>query len=104
MEVLGDKRAQPGKVSQLPSCAAGELLHPAGRAGGRGQGAGAPVPRTEARLTGEIARAEGKLKNQGFLAKAPAQLVEAEKEKLATNKTILESLKNRMEELRSLNA
>ena len=55
-------------------------------------------------LLKEIARAEGKLKNQGFLAKAPAQLVEAEKEKLATNKTILESLKNRMEELRSLNA
>ena len=33
-------------------------------------------------LENEIARAEGKLKNEGFLAKAPAQLVEQEREKL----------------------
>jgi valyl-tRNA synthetase len=34
------------------------------------------------RLEGEIARAEGKLANEGFLAKAPPQLVQAEREKL----------------------
>jgi valyl-tRNA synthetase len=31
----------------------------------------------------EIARANGKLNNQGFVAKAPAQLIEAEKAKVA---------------------
>jgi valyl-tRNA synthetase len=35
-----------------------------------------------ARLDGEIARAEGRLANAGFVAKAPAHLVEAEREKL----------------------
>ena len=33
------------------------------------------------RLQGEIRRVEGKLQNQGFLAKAPAKLVEGEREK-----------------------
>ncbi len=47
----------------------------------------------------EIARAEGKLNNQGFLAKAPAQLVAAEKEKLEKNKQMLESLIARIAEL-----
>ncbi len=35
------------------------------------------------RIDGEIVRAEGKLKNESFVSKAPAKLVEAEKEKLA---------------------
>ena len=35
------------------------------------------------RIDAEIARAEGKLGNESFVAKAPAKLVEAEKEKLA---------------------
>ena len=34
------------------------------------------------RIDGEIARAEGKLSNEKFVSKAPAKLVEAEKEKL----------------------
>ncbi|MEA2286048.1 MAG: valyl-tRNA synthetase, partial [Solirubrobacteraceae bacterium] len=34
------------------------------------------------RLQSEIARAEQKLSNEGFVAKAPPQLVEAEREKL----------------------
>ncbi len=50
----------------------------------------------------EIARAEGKLKNEGFLAKAPAQLIEAEKAKLETNRTMLVSLDARIEELKTL--
>ena len=50
----------------------------------------------------EIARAEGKLKNEGFLAKAPAQLVENEKAKLETNKAMLVSLDARIEELKTL--
>ena len=35
------------------------------------------------RIDAEIARAEGKLNNEKFVSKAPAKLVEAEKEKLA---------------------
>ncbi len=37
----------------------------------------------EKRLTGEIARLSGKLSNQGFVAKAPAAVVEGERAKLA---------------------
>ncbi|MBO4886234.1 MAG: valine--tRNA ligase [Clostridia bacterium] len=50
----------------------------------------------------EIARAEGKLANQGFLSKAPQQLVEAEKTKLETNRAMLASLDARIEELKTL--
>jgi len=40
----------------------------------------------------EIARSEKMLSNAGFVAKAPASLVEAEKEKLAKNKQLLEQV------------
>lgn len=50
------------------------------------------------RIMGEIRRADGKLNNQGFIAKAPKQLVEAERAKLNTfaemREKILEQLKN----------
>ena len=42
---------------------------------------------------GEIARLEGKLGNAGFVAKAPAAVVEGEKEKLAKYKEKLEGIK-----------
>ena len=48
----------------------------------------------------EIARAEAKLNNPGFLAKAPAALVEQEKDKLAANKLKAETLEKRVAELR----
>ncbi len=48
----------------------------------------------------EIARAEGKLSNQGFLAKAPAALVEQEKEKLCANRLKAETLEKRIAELK----
>ena len=35
------------------------------------------------RLTGEIKRAEGKLSNESFVSKAPENVVNAEREKLA---------------------
>jgi len=43
-------------------------------------------------LQGEIARAEGKLANQGFVAKAPAERVGAEREKLDRLRAELEGL------------
>ena len=53
-------------------------------------------------VEGEIARANGKLNNAGFIAKAPAALVEKEKEKLATNESLLEKLKARIAEMEAL--
>ena len=53
-------------------------------------------------LEGEIARAEKMLSNPGFVNKAPAQLVESEKEKLNTNRGLLEKLKARIAEMESL--
>jgi valyl-tRNA synthetase len=44
------------------------------------------------RLEGEIARAEGKLANEAFVAKAPEQLVAAEREKLERLRRELEQL------------
>jgi valyl-tRNA synthetase len=45
-----------------------------------------------ARLESEIKRAEGKLANEGFVAKAPAPVVDAEREKLARLQAELEAL------------
>jgi len=44
------------------------------------------------KIEGEIARAEGKLANRGFVDKAPAQVVEAEREKLTRMQAELEAL------------
>ncbi len=52
------------------------------------------------RVEGEIARSSGMLNNAGFLAKAPQNLIETEKEKLKNNTALLENLK---EKLASLN-
>ncbi|HEV2769074.1 MAG TPA: valine--tRNA ligase, partial [Solirubrobacteraceae bacterium] len=43
-------------------------------------------------LAGEVARAEGKLANQNFVAKAPAAVVQAERDKLARLREELEAL------------
>ncbi|MCR4886783.1 MAG: valine--tRNA ligase [Clostridiales bacterium] len=50
-------------------------------------------------IQGEIARAEAKLNNPGFVNKAPAQLVAAEKEKLEKNRQMLIALDARIAEL-----
>ncbi len=44
------------------------------------------------KLRAEVARAEGKLSNDGFVAKAPADVVDAEREKLEAYKSELEEL------------
>ena len=48
----------------------------------------------------EMDRAKSKLNNPGFVQKAPAQLVEAEREKLAANEQKAKSLENRISELK----
>ena len=45
-----------------------------------------------AKVEKDIAFAQGRLNNPGFAAKAPAQLVEAEKAKLAKNLEVKEKL------------
>jgi valyl-tRNA synthetase len=44
------------------------------------------------KLRGEVKRGEGKLSNDGFVAKAPADVVDAEREKLAAYRAELEDL------------
>jgi len=51
-------------------------------------------------LVKEQVRARGKLSNAGFLAKAPAQLVQAEKDKLAAVEAKAKTLESRIAELR----
>ena len=51
------------------------------------------------RIKGEVARAQGKLNNAGFISKAPVQVVEEEKAKLATALEMLEKLLKRAEDL-----
>ncbi|WP_154222419.1 valine--tRNA ligase [Marinicella rhabdoformis] len=55
-----------------------------------------------AKVTQEIKRAEGKLANEKFTAKAPAHLVEAEKEKLTQNEKALTELQEQLEKLSNL--
>ena len=52
-----------------------------------------------ATVQSEIARANGKLNNQGFIAKAPQKLVDAEKQKLAKYQELLAQLTARLAEL-----
>ena len=60
----------------------------------------ARLAKEQENLVKEIARAEGKLNNQGFVAKAPAALVEQEKAKLALNQQKLEQVTARIAELK----
>jgi valyl-tRNA synthetase len=50
----------------------------------------------------EIQRAEGKLNNPGFVAKAPAALIEQEKAKLEVSKDKLEKLNARIADLQNM--
>ena len=51
-------------------------------------------------LNKEIARAEGKLNNPGFVSKAPEALVNQEREKLEANRKMLTVLEGRIEDLK----
>ena len=61
----------------------------------------ARLEKEQKNLQGEIARANGKLNNPGFLNKAPANLVEQEKEKLKVNETKLQALEARIADLKA---
>ena len=50
-------------------------------------------------VTAEIARADGKLNNQGFMAKAPKKLVDAEREKLEKFIAVREKILNQLKSL-----
>lgn len=54
----------------------------------------------EKKVQSEIKRADGKLKNKNFIEKAPANLVEEEKEKLSRYKKILKDLQDDIENLK----
>ncbi|MBR5546567.1 MAG: valine--tRNA ligase [Clostridia bacterium] len=96
---LGGKDALAGEKVVAAVCAAGEIRIPLGDLVDIGKEI-ARLEKELKNLEGEIARASGKLNNPGFLAKAPAHLVEAEKAKLATNESMLDSLKARIADLK----
>ncbi len=100
MQLLCEQEAAPGKTVSAVSEAA-ELFIPLGDL--------VDVDKEIARLTKErdgvareIERAEGKLGNPGFVAKAPTQLVEQEKAKLAVSRDKLQKLDARIEDLKNL--
>ncbi len=88
------------KVVSLVS-AGGEVFIPMGELVDK-QKEIARLEKEAADVKSEIARAEGKLGNKGFVEKAPAKLIEQEKEKLAKYKEMLAKLNGRMEELKNL--
>ena len=53
------------------------------------------------RIKGEIARAEGKLANANFVNKAPAKLVEDEREKVKKYRDMLEKCEAQLKDLNS---
>ena len=50
-------------------------------------------------MKGEVTRAEGKLGNPGFVAKAPEKVINEEKNKLDVAKDMLAKLEHRLAEL-----
>lgn len=96
--VVMEKTAEISEKTVSAVCGAGEFFIPLGELVDF-EKEKARLSKEKQRLEGEIARAQGKLNNQGFLAKAPANLVEAEKEKLEKNKEMLSSLEARIAEL-----
>ncbi|MBR6186636.1 MAG: class I tRNA ligase family protein, partial [Clostridia bacterium] len=97
LEMLG-KDAQITEKTVSAVCAAGEFFIPLGELVDF-EKERARLGKEKQNLLNEIARAEGKLNNPGFVSKAPASLVAAEKEKLEKNRQMLVSLDARIAEL-----
>ncbi len=89
---------QPREKTVTAVCTAGEYFIPLGELVDI-EAETKRLEKEKARLLAEIGRGEGKLNNPGFVGKAPAQLVEAEKEKLRKNREMLTSLENRIAQL-----
>ena len=97
---LGGKDALAGQKVVSAVCAAGEIRIPLGDLVDIDKEI-ARLEKEQKNLQGEIARANGKLNNPGFLNKAPANLVEQEKEKLKVNETKLQALEARIADLKA---
>ncbi len=97
---LGGKDALAGEKVVSAVCAAGEIRIPLGELVDFAKEV-ARLEKEQKNLENEIARANGKLNNQGFLSKAPAALVEQEREKLRTNEAMLAALIERINGLKS---
>jgi len=100
LEMIGDADPNPDKSASAVTDA-GQLFMPLGDL--------VDIDKELARLgkdrdatARDIARGEAMLKNEGFLAKAPAQLVENERTKLETSKKTLETLAARIQEIEAL--
>jgi valyl-tRNA synthetase len=52
-----------------------------------------------ARIEGEIAKCNGKLGNESFVARAPAAVVEQEKERLVNFSATIEKMREQLEKL-----
>ncbi len=96
---IGGKEALAGEKVVSAVCAAGEIRIPLGDLVDFEKEI-ARLEKEKKNLENEIARGKGKLQNEGFLSKAPAQLVEQEREKLKTNESMLGSLEARIQELK----
>ena len=97
LEMLDKDAAITGKTVSAV-CVAGEYFIPLGELVDF-EKEKARLNKERDNLMKEIARAEGKLNNPGFVSKAPAHLVAAEKEKLEKNKEMLVALDKRIAEL-----
>ncbi len=58
------------------------------------------LSKEKAKFEGEIKRAEGKLNNQGFVAKAPQSLIDEEKQKIEKYKEMLTTVNERIAQLK----
>ena len=97
-QIPRDKTLGEKTVSAI--CPAGEVLIPLGELVDIKKEV-ARLEKEAAALQEEIRRGEGKLQNPGFVNKAPAQLVQQEKDKIVTNREMLETLARRIGELKA---
>ena len=97
-ELLSDRNAVTEKTVSAVT-AAGELFIPLGDLVDFAKEI-ARLGKELENLLKEMNRSRGMLNNQGFLAKAPAQLVQAEKDKLEAAAAKVKALENRIAELK----